>query len=30
MIDPIGEFEYKLALANEHLRRAEMYCQVGD
>ena len=30
MIDPIGELKYRLALANEHLRRAEMYCQVSD
>ena len=30
MIDPIRELEYRLALANEHLRRAEMYCQVSD
>jgi len=30
MIDPIRELEYKLALANEHLRRAETYCQLGD
>ena len=30
MIDPIGELEYRLALANEHLRRAETYCPLGD
>jgi hypothetical protein len=30
MIDPIGELKYRLALANEHLRRAEMYCPLGD
>ncbi|MCG2880599.1 MAG: hypothetical protein L7G96_04675 [Vulcanisaeta sp.] len=30
MIDPIRELEYGLALANEHLRRAETYCQLGD
>jgi len=30
MIDPIRELKYRLALANEHLRRAETYCQLGD